>query len=73
MLKVWGFNDPYLGGLSSYALLLMIVSFLQAKNKPTLIENVNLGELLLEFLKYYSEIDAQRTRVNCSRPGMKNT
>jgi len=31
MLKVWGFNDPYTGGLSSYALFLMIVSFLQAK------------------------------------------
>ena len=28
MLKVWGFNDPYLGGLGSYALFLMIVSFL---------------------------------------------
>lgn len=34
MLKVWGFNDPYHGGLSSYALFLMIVSFLQVKNKP---------------------------------------
>lgn len=31
MLKVWGFNDPYTGGLSSYALFLLIVSFLQAK------------------------------------------
>lgn len=28
MLKVWGFNDPYTGGLSSYALFLLIVSFL---------------------------------------------
>lgn len=28
MLKVWGFNEPYNGGLSSYALFLMIVSFL---------------------------------------------
>ena len=27
-LKVWGFNDSYKGGLSSYALFLMIVSFL---------------------------------------------
>jgi len=29
-LKVCQFNDPYFGGLSSYALFLMIVSFLQA-------------------------------------------
>lgn len=28
MLKVWGYNEPYNGGLSSYALFLMIVSFL---------------------------------------------
>ena len=28
ILKVWGFNDAYTGGLSSYALFLMIVSFL---------------------------------------------
>jgi len=28
ILKVWGFNEPYNGGLSSYALFLMIVSFL---------------------------------------------
>jgi len=28
MLKVWGYNDPYTGGLSSYALFLMIVSYL---------------------------------------------
>ena len=27
-LKEWGFNDSYKGGLSSYALFLMIVSFI---------------------------------------------
>ena len=36
ILKVWGFNDAYTGGLSSYALFLMIVSFLQEKQKPNL-------------------------------------
>jgi non-canonical poly(A) RNA polymerase PAPD5/7 len=59
MLKVWGFNDPYHGGLSSYALFLMIVSFLQVNNKPTLLEHANLGELLLDFMKYYGEIDVR--------------
>ena len=28
MLKVWGYNNPYTGGLGSYAMFLMIVSFL---------------------------------------------
>lgn len=43
MLKVWGFNDPYTGGLSSYALFLLIVSFLQAKQMPTDLSQVNIG------------------------------
>ena len=57
MLKVWGFNDPYHGGLSSYALFLMIVSFLQEKKKPFNITQVNLGEVLLELIKHYAELD----------------
>ena len=54
MLKVWDFNDAYTGGLSSYALFLMIVSFLQEKRKPALKIETNLGETLLEFIRYYS-------------------
>jgi len=53
-LQVWGFNDSYKGGLSSYALFLMIVSFLQEKRKPLEISKVNLGETLLDFFKYYA-------------------
>lgn len=63
MLKTWGYNDPYHGGLSSYALLLLIVSFLQFKRKPNTISEVNLGETLLEFLKYYSDLDTQRVGI----------
>lgn len=54
MLKVWDFKESYTGGLSSYALFLMIVSFLQEKRKPALKTEVNLGETLLEFLRHYS-------------------
>ena len=57
MLKVWGFNDPYHGGLSSYALFLMIVSFLQEKKKPLNVSQVNLGEILLELIKHYTDLD----------------
>ena len=57
MLKVWGFNDAYTGGLSSYALFLMIVSFLQEKRKSTLKNEVNMGETLMEFLRYYAQLD----------------
>lgn len=69
MLKVWNFNDPYHGGLSSYAVFLMIVSFLQVNNKPTKLDQANLGELLLDFLKYYGEIDTRQMRVTCKGPG----
>ena len=57
MLKVWGFNDAYTGGLSSYALFLMIVSFLQEKRKPLFKNEVNMGETLMEFLRYYAQLD----------------
>jgi DNA polymerase sigma len=69
MLKVWGFNDPYTGGLSSYALFLMIVSFLQETKKPTDATQVNLGEVLLELIKYYSELDTVQNAIACRMPG----
>lgn len=55
-LKSANLNDPYKGGLSSYGLILMIVSFLQhqkEKNKPIDLQGSNLGRLFLEFLWYY--------------------
>ena len=73
MLKVWGFNDPYTGGLSSYALFLLIVSFLQAKQMPTLLQQINIGHTLLEFLKYYAELDVKKFAIACSRPGNPNS
>mmetsp|Transcript_36355 Transcript_36355/g.47713 ORF Transcript_36355/g.47713 Transcript_36355/m.47713 type:complete len:97 (+) Transcript_36355:1870-2160(+) len=69
MLKVWDFNDAYTGGLSSYALLLMIVSFLQEKRKPALKTQTNLGETLLEFIRYYSQLDFSQYAICCKMPG----
>ncbi len=69
MIMVWGFNDPYTGGLSSYALFLLIVSFLQAKQTPTEFNQVNLGRILLDFLKYYAELDVKKFAIACSTPG----
>ena len=69
MIMVWGFNDPYTGGLSSYALFLLIVSFLQAKQTPTELYQVNLGRILLDFIKYYAELDVKKFAIACSTPG----
>ena len=73
MLDIWGFNDPYTGGLSSYALFLLIVSFLQAKQTPNELRHVNLGRTLLEFLKYYAELDVKKFAIACSIPGHPNS
>jgi len=60
LLYISRLNDPYKGGLSSYGLVLLLVSFLQnrieAKRSITK-ENSNLGRLLLDFLFYYGNFD----------------
>lgn len=48
LLKVNGFNDPYSGGISSYALTLMIVAFLQFQ-----IINCS-GEMYHPFYNHYT-------------------
>lgn len=56
LLKCAGLNDPYKGGLSSYGLILLVVSFLQNQEdqgKCILKESINLGRLFMEFLYYY--------------------
>ncbi len=73
MLDLWGFNDPYTGGLSSYALFLLILSFLQAKQMPNELRHVNLGRTLLDFLKYYAELDVKKFAIACSTPGHPNS
>jgi hypothetical protein len=45
------------------------VSFLQAKQTPTELYQVNLGRILLDFLKYYAELDVKKFAIACSTPG----
>ena len=54
ILKVGELNDPYNGGLSSYALILMIVNFLEYQKKMN--KNIslnNIGDLFYDFLFFY--------------------
>ena len=69
MLKVWGFNDAYTGGLSSYAMFLMIVSFLQEKKRLKQHENGNIGEMILELLRYYAQLDISQHAICAHMPG----
>ncbi|XP_016982020.1 inactive non-canonical poly(A) RNA polymerase protein Trf4-2 [Drosophila rhopaloa] len=55
-LSLQGLNEVYSsGGVSSYALTLMVISFLQqqARNNKRYTSNNKLGLLLLQFLDYY--------------------
>ena len=54
-LKVCQYNDPYFGGISSYALFLMIVSYLQSQQIPKEVSKVNLGKLLISFFQFYGD------------------
>lgn len=46
-------NEVFTGGISSYSLILMCISFLQLHPRQNIYENTNLGVLLLEFLELY--------------------
>ncbi|KFM64073.1 PAP-associated domain-containing protein 5, partial [Stegodyphus mimosarum] len=48
-----GLNEVYSGGMSSYCLTLLIVSFLQGYHKPKCEPSSNLGTLLIEFFELY--------------------
>jgi len=48
-------NNPYKGGLGSYCLVLMMISFLQIYHDRDT-DNTNLGTLLLDFLQLYGDL-----------------
>ena len=65
-------NDPYQGGMTSYGLILMIVSFLQFKlknNESISIERPNLGQLFIEFLNFYMNFDYTGMEIIPLKPG----
>jgi hypothetical protein len=56
LLKLSYLNDPYKGGISSYGLILMIVSFLQTQKRSGLdisVSQNNLGKLFFDCVNYY--------------------
>lgn len=64
-------NDPYQGGLTSYALVLMIVSFLQMRlysNIPIDMTSPTLGSLYIEFLSFYSNYDYVNSEIKPLKP-----
>lgn len=68
-LKACDLNNPYHGGLSSYALFLMIVSFLQAADIPAELSRVNLGKVLVHFLQFYGQqFQNQQFGISCRLP-----
>jgi DNA polymerase sigma len=73
ILKVGELNDPYNGGLSSYALILMIVNFLEYQKKMN--KNIsldNIGDLFYDFLFFYGgRMDTNHIDINNINDNMK--
>lgn len=46
-------NEVFTGGISSYSLILMCISFLQLHPRPDRLSSANLGVLLIEFFELY--------------------
>jgi len=64
-------NEVYSGGLSSYALILMVVSFLQTHVREDARSNkANLGVLLIEFFELYGlHFNYTRTAIKITEEG----
>lgn len=66
-------NDPYHGGITSYGLILMIVTFLQLRIQQKIdisTTEPNLGLLLIEFMNFYMNFDYTGTQVIPAGPEM---
>ena len=64
-------NDPYQGGLSSYGLILLIVSFLQwnmFEKKDISIYGNNVGTLFVDFLGFYSNLSYENIEIKPFNP-----
>eukprot|EP01022_Parablepharisma_sp_SALTPOND_P004298 TRINITY_DN119_c0_g1_i1.p1 TRINITY_DN119_c0_g1~~TRINITY_DN119_c0_g1_i1.p1 ORF type:complete len:975 (-),score=71.83 TRINITY_DN119_c0_g1_i1:8854-11778(-) len=66
ILKIAELNDPYLGGLSSYGLFLLLLAYMEwhQENK----HEKNTGKLLLRILRFYAMFDFRNTSVYSQYP-----
>ncbi|XP_071038868.1 terminal nucleotidyltransferase 4B isoform X2 [Parasteatoda tepidariorum] len=48
-----GLNEVFTGGMNSYCLTLLVISFLQGFYKPKCYPSTNLGTMLMEFFEHY--------------------
>lgn len=63
-------NEVFIGGISSYSLILMCISFLQLHPRQNFTENSNLGILLLEFLELYGrKFNYMKTGISIKNGG----
>lgn len=63
-------NEVFTGGISSYSLILMCISFLQLHPRQNLTEQSNLGVLLLEFLELYGrKFNYMKTGISIKNGG----
>uniref|UniRef100_A0A336MD45 polynucleotide adenylyltransferase n=1 Tax=Culicoides sonorensis TaxID=179676 RepID=A0A336MD45_CULSO len=63
-------NEVFIGGISSYSLILMCISFLQLHPRQNFTDNSNLGILLLEFLELYGrKFNYMKTGISIKNGG----
>ncbi|GAB0090026.1 Non-canonical poly(A) RNA polymerase protein Trf4-1 [Sergentomyia squamirostris] len=63
-------NEVFTGGISSYSLILMCISFLQLHPRQNMREKANLGVLLLEFLELYGrKFNYMKTGISIKNGG----
>uniref|UniRef100_A0A915DS30 Poly(A) RNA polymerase mitochondrial-like central palm domain-containing protein n=1 Tax=Ditylenchus dipsaci TaxID=166011 RepID=A0A915DS30_9BILA len=62
------FSEPYYGGLSSYALVVMIVHFVERVSPKGKI--LKLGCCLVEFFKYFGEVYDYKQCLSCAGRGI---
>uniref|UniRef100_A0A1L8DWN9 polynucleotide adenylyltransferase n=1 Tax=Nyssomyia neivai TaxID=330878 RepID=A0A1L8DWN9_9DIPT len=63
-------NEVFTGGISSYSLILMCISFLQLHPRQNIREKANLGVLLLEFFELYGrKFNYMKTGISVKNGG----
>ncbi|KAJ6253431.1 inactive non-canonical poly(a) RNA polymerase protein trf4-2-related [Anaeramoeba flamelloides] len=69
-LAIHSLDEPYFGGLSTYTLILLITSHLQLHpSRQTQSRIVNLGTLLIDFFKVYSQFNFINTGISVNGKG----